>query len=326
MNNSSINIKEIVSNNRTMLMGLAMIAVMLFHQHWLNSILLLPFRMYGFWGVDIFLFVSGFGCVYSYGKHSICDFFRRRFVRLVPVCLYLGVLFFVICQFVPSEIIPRPIDYSNTVFYCFLRLWYIKTLALLYLVFPILYILLKNYKVAYVSVLVFAVSIVGTVMLERQVFTWTLSRLPVFYLGMVVALNKLTNRKSMLPVGMMIFLVACLLEYISFKNVLDKLDLYILILLALSIPSVCYLLSKLKNILLKVHLFSFIEYVGRHSLELLVWHALIFQYVDKVSENDSVKFTFAFISTFLMCYLSSLLYNCMSSYVIKMKSLFKYRD
>ena len=59
--------KQDISEKRTLLMGVAMLSIMLFHQGWIwgwNPFFAF-FHFYGNWGVDIFFFVSGFGLYYS---------------------------------------------------------------------------------------------------------------------------------------------------------------------------------------------------------------------------------------------------------------------
>ena len=51
-------------------MGLSMLSIMLFHQY-LSSVF--PFNFFhnfGYWGVDVFLFLSGAGLVYSLNKNT----------------------------------------------------------------------------------------------------------------------------------------------------------------------------------------------------------------------------------------------------------------
>lgn len=67
---------RLISKYRTRIMGCAMIAIMLFHQPFFYSNPLVDFfHLYGFWGVEVFLFVSGFGVVYSLRKNSLKQYY-----------------------------------------------------------------------------------------------------------------------------------------------------------------------------------------------------------------------------------------------------------
>lgn len=46
---------EGISHNRTILMGIAMLSIMLFHQEWVSIFPLNAFHIWGHYGVDIFL-------------------------------------------------------------------------------------------------------------------------------------------------------------------------------------------------------------------------------------------------------------------------------
>jgi peptidoglycan/LPS O-acetylase OafA/YrhL len=63
---------ELISKYRTPIMGCAMIVIMLFHQPFIyDSYVDALFHQFGYWGVEIFLFVSGFGIVYSLYRNDV---------------------------------------------------------------------------------------------------------------------------------------------------------------------------------------------------------------------------------------------------------------
>ena len=73
-----------ISKYRTPLMGLATIWVSLFHFRCVMGVS--PFGLFdamGYGGVDIFLFLSGFGLYVGY-KNDIKYFYKRRFLRIYP--------------------------------------------------------------------------------------------------------------------------------------------------------------------------------------------------------------------------------------------------
>ena len=85
-----------ISEHRTLLMGVAMLSIMLFHQGWIwgwNPFFAF-FHFYGNWGVDIFFFVSGFGLYYSLKRdYNVISFYKRR-MSLSDLLLYLLLCFF----------------------------------------------------------------------------------------------------------------------------------------------------------------------------------------------------------------------------------------
>ena len=89
---------KLLSKYRSVLMGLAMLWVMYFHtpvifsehNQWL-------FHRIGFYGVDIFLFLSAFGLYYSLSKHkNIWQFYKARFIRIFPAFFIVATVWFAI--------------------------------------------------------------------------------------------------------------------------------------------------------------------------------------------------------------------------------------
>lgn len=84
-------VRNIISDNRTLIMGLAMLSVILFHQPWfyghgIDSF----FYHFGWWWGGFFLFVSGFGIANSLEKHTIITYYKNRIKRVIPYCLVYG--------------------------------------------------------------------------------------------------------------------------------------------------------------------------------------------------------------------------------------------
>lgn len=113
---------RLISKYRTRIMGCAMIAIMLFHQPFFYSNPLVDFfHLYGFWGVEVFLFVSGFGVVYSLRKNSLKQYYINRFKRLFPACIIVG-----ICKLIFSFLGFKEFIVSNTfLLVTNIYLWYI---------------------------------------------------------------------------------------------------------------------------------------------------------------------------------------------------------
>lgn len=74
-----------IAENRQTLMGYAILMVIIYHYGcWVYN-LFGEFNI-GFVGVDIFMFVSGWGLVYSYNKSkNIKEFYIKRSKRILPI-------------------------------------------------------------------------------------------------------------------------------------------------------------------------------------------------------------------------------------------------
>jgi len=66
-------------------MGIAMIAIMLFHQYFTSVFPFNAFHNFGYWGVDVFLFLSGMGLVKSLNNNPLKIFYAHRFYRIIQV-------------------------------------------------------------------------------------------------------------------------------------------------------------------------------------------------------------------------------------------------
>ena len=87
-----MSVHSCIRSYRSAIMGFATIMVLLFHQYTVNSSLILSvFSHIGHWGVDIFLFVSGFGIAHSLSNNLTIVFYQNRIKKMFPICLIVGV-------------------------------------------------------------------------------------------------------------------------------------------------------------------------------------------------------------------------------------------
>lgn len=84
-----MNFIERISKHRAVLMALAITIVVVYHfKCWINGF---PWYagmvlQYGYIGVDIFYFLSGFGLAYSFQKNTLGTFYENRMRRILPSC------------------------------------------------------------------------------------------------------------------------------------------------------------------------------------------------------------------------------------------------
>ena len=116
-------------------MGLAMISIMLYHQNWItDSVFFEWVRMLGYIGVEVFLFISGFGIAHSLRKNSLVQYYKNRAIRLFPACILFG-----ICKIVLSYIPSMPPIQNLVLDFFSLSHWYIYAIVVYYLIAPVLY-------------------------------------------------------------------------------------------------------------------------------------------------------------------------------------------
>ena len=133
-----------VLSSRDVFMGIAIVMVVLYHY---NTGLSFQKLFYpGFIGVDIFLFFSGYGLCGSYETHSLTDFYKRRFTRILPMFLLLAIVkcFLYTANNGNLSVIDWICSLTTLSYWgvggIFID-WYLCGLMLLYIVFPVLYAL-----------------------------------------------------------------------------------------------------------------------------------------------------------------------------------------
>ena len=132
-------------------MGFAILWVMLFHLRVPTDLVIIDFiRSVGYGGVDIFLFLSGFGLYYSLSRKNfnLKKYYRSRFFRIVPeYWVVIGIVFL------------AQMDFSTRAFYSLIckattlgywigyrdESWFISCILFLYAIYPIYFKLFKKY-------------------------------------------------------------------------------------------------------------------------------------------------------------------------------------
>lgn len=295
---------NLLTKNRTFIMGCAMIVVMLFHQQFIvGNILLNFFRLCGRWGVDIFLFVSGFGIVNSLHNNSIGKYYKNRINRLLVPCLLVGVCKCILVQVGFISYTGFLLTLTN------LGLWYIYAIIVYYVLAPVFKLIVQKsqYAILYICVIC---AILSLKQFEESFlylipkFRWLIERLPVFILGMHIAVYPPKTQIKNYLWGIIPFVLCMLLRMQK-----DYFITYLILLLA--VPMLCIISSLFARILDKIKLRGVVEYFGKTSLELYLWHEFIFLNVAKdamfVELHASAKFIIAFAISILFAHLTYLL-------------------
>lgn len=128
-----------VSTYRSELMGWSIVWIMMLHFGFYTLKPLGFVAQYGYAGVDIFLFVSGFGLFYSLDKKPLLlSFYRKRLIRIFPAYYLVGAFASIIVFH--DTILQYLFRYSTIGFWtggAYFE-WYVPSLLLLYLLAPFL--------------------------------------------------------------------------------------------------------------------------------------------------------------------------------------------
>lgn len=197
---------KIISKNRNLLFGIAIIWIMLLHtlnypsiKNWegFKEVRLLStfynFVKSGGAGVDIFLFLSGIGLYYSFSKcPNIRKFYVKRLKRVLIPYLIIGVGFWILRDIVYAQ---NPNGVWEDIFWITFykdgksTYWYILFILIMYLLYPLFYYLLESrYRnVNFIVLLCLAFGIIYQMYTQNyEIYTnieKALSRVPIFIVG-----------------------------------------------------------------------------------------------------------------------------------------------
>lgn len=178
---------------RNCLMGFAALCILVFHT-WCRvlentSLWFLEdfITRIGFFGVDIFFFLSGLGLFFSIQSNSVLEFYYHRFRRLVISVLTVALLYYVVDDWTIWELLRNisGINFYTQNIYSFL--WFVPAIATLYLLFPIYYKFFsassnKTAFTLYILVLWLLASIALSDNLRIDLYGFT-NRIPIFCVG-----------------------------------------------------------------------------------------------------------------------------------------------
>lgn len=300
---------QAISNNRSVIMGIAILWVMLLHLEIRTNITFVDWVLsIGYVGVDIFFFLSGLGLFFSLSRkeNSIKDYYIKRFFRIFPeYWSVLFILFFIEGNYRASDFFHLAIK-ATTIGYWIHNapffLWYISAIVACYIMMPLYMKLWKRYGVVIpcIAILVGMMLILGYALISVVAFNnvnvggpliLSISRIPIFIIGTLFG-SWLRNGKCIKVSNITIYLLGTLfvLSLISLYYFPIYLPAYLwtcslyFIPFIVICPVLCVLLSRLLD---KIHYSAtFFSRVGSISLELYLIHEYIF-------DHDS----FFFIST-----------------------------
>ena len=191
--------REYVGQSRTELKGFAILAIVFFHSGFKCPPVLYYIKQLGCGGVDIFLFLSGFGLYYSLKRDSnLKRFWLRRCQRILPAYLPFIALWLVYTFFVSKDLtgtfVIRSIT-GNLFMNGFLLdsgrtfNWYVQMQFVFFLVAPFVFALLHKSKQPIRTAAILLAICYGVVLTSySHPQQMALSRLPIFVVGMLFAM------------------------------------------------------------------------------------------------------------------------------------------
>lgn len=312
---------QLLSKHRSALMGVAMLWIMSFH--------LSPFRTYlpiigsvsniGYGGVDIFLFLSGFGLFFSVSKNnfSLLKYYKKRFFRIFP-----EFWLFLLCTF----IISMKFDFKSVfnllccastigvwVGYPYF-LWFISCYVLFSFAFPFYYKHFQRYGMivpklyiftGLVLTIIFGMISVNFLNYKTGIFAGTISRIPIFIIGSLfgyITKEQIDSKLSTQLTSLFLLLtpLAVVILFVSFKfypTYLRPFSLFWIPFIIIS-PSLCIQLSTLLERTPKI-INNILSWVGNLSLELYIVHEYVNKQISEHLVNDVDKKVIVLLVVFI---------------------------
>ena len=177
----------------------------------------------GFIGVDMFLLLSGMGLSYAVCKHSLREFYKRRFSRLVLPTLTAAILRVLLTRW-PLGYIARCLSG-----YCFLTgdvtafIWYIYAIVIFYLFFPLYWHFFNKSANKYLffagTIAAWALAVFALKNALSDTAWLVMNRVPVFLLGALFGWMEKSGKakisiKPAVIISALTLVVGLALEYI----------------------------------------------------------------------------------------------------------------
>lgn len=262
-----------IINNRMYLMGVAIIMVVVYHLFcWVYNPV--SFFNLGYVGVDLFLFLSGFGLSYSFEKNSILCFYKHRIMRIYPMYFIAVLLTFFLKRWSFTDLF---LNLAAIGFYTSTSEnrfdWYVISLFSLYLTFPFFY---YYSKLKYNGIVVFFSVVL--ILLYFINFQWWfdcfIGRLPIFLFGIIYK----EYYKHIKKIS-----IICILLYIPIRFVSLFLSSSLL-----ALPIIVILLNIRSSIDSKI--ICLLSKIGKYTLEIYLANCIVHILINILSDSIVYRF------------------------------------
>ncbi len=259
-------------------------------------------------GVDVFLFLSGFGLFKGYPKYNnIGSFYKKRIMRILPS--YIGImLIFDLLLMHPDNIVNPHVWFIH-----FFSNWFIPFILFMYVVFPIIYKIQKRWKflptmIAAITSFILSCTLI---MLDHdnihEVPMLMSQRLPIFTLGALFADERI-NFEIRKPYLYLVLIICMVVLYVVYWICGYEWIKYILF-----IPISCILLFLLCCENMRIG-GGFLRNIGSLTLEIYLVSMLIMKVMSKYNFDPYVMVCVVCMTTYIGAILSQKLISFLLRY------------
>ena len=314
-----------ISVFRSQIMGFAILWIILFHFYKILNpeYLIFPISI-GYGGVDVFLFLSGFGIFYSWKKDNrIGSFYKKRFLRIFPAFAIV-----VLAKDILTKSLSLATLSKLSMFGLWLPIphtyWYISAIMAFYFLFPFYMKFYSKYKEKSLWTMI----LVGVFMTSIYTFInhsdsyrndviFFLSRIPIFFIGVTfgrLSVDGLCLNKNKIIMMLVLAIVSLgilyvtqqLFSYTFLQN--TALNNYPFIFLT---PFLCVMLPVILS-KTPIWINRTLSFLGTISLELYLIHLLFITLVGGGFVVDSwIDSILAFFVFLTLCIIASWILHMM---------------
>ena len=261
---------------------------------------------YGFAGVDIFLFVSGFGLFYSLDKdNNLARYYRKRLLRIFPTYYIIG--FITNLLLTHDDILTFLFRYSTIGFWIGREYaeWFIPSIILLYLLAPFIKKIIDKRWFILISIIIASIFFIAFYYTDKEYILdrlhfFLLYRVPAFILGMICAYWLKNNANNNFFLYILIGGIPFFIYFYPFHHHIYNYKYYSLAFLLPVFLTAFILISKYAKWLSPI-----LKKMGNASLEIYLIQGIFFQLVisGKTSIypewHDTLSILMIIASTFL---------------------------
>ena len=322
LNRTNVFSFDLISKYRSVIMGIAILWVVLFHSSVSYGFLINSVARLGNIGVDIFLFLSGIGLFFSYERlktsnNSMLSFYKKRLLRIMPPTIIFLSLWFLYSK--SSETIFRFIlDITSLSFWIDGENpgWYIAFAIVTYLLYPLIHhFLIREKKILSLSIMLIIVLISNAAICYffpsyYYKVELALGRLPIFIIGCYMALlvkNKKEIPLRFIPICALIAFLGVLL-YVFFAGSLKyySINRYVYCIITINLVLV---FSSLLDYINKIcpYIVKILEELGKYTLEIYITHTQILKFLTENLEKTNLYIVN--LLSIVLSFLCAIIYN-----------------
>lgn len=290
---------SLLSSYRTELMGCTILFVLIGHIITLGGLVdtmggKIVLSIWSFLPVAGFLFLSGYGMMYSLRKNDdIISFYKRRFYRFILPFWCLALPFFLLIVVAEHKDIWFFITSITTAKFWisgnYYGMWYVAITLFLYIITPPVYAVVKkcrNYAWLFILVVMLFFIGIGLAIKTKYPAYWELTsigiaRIPYYFMGMLFAYfdqrnvddKTLVSNKHVL--GFLGIIIVFYLVFFSLGYTEENFHMGCsMLLMGLVVMSLIFNFSA-KNIISNTVINKFMRWMGKYSYELYILHLYI---------------------------------------------------